>query len=71
MAVNSKSKLREILEDPRAVKIIEEYKPGFSDNPLMGPCMGMRIGTLLKFPQTGFTDEERDAILSRIDALDA
>ena len=30
MAINSKSKLKEILEDPRAVAIIEEYKPGFA-----------------------------------------
>lgn len=69
MAVNSKSKLREILEDKRAVAIIEEYKPGFVDNPQLGPVDGMRIDRLLKFPQSGFSDEQVADILAKIDAL--
>ena len=55
MAINSKSKLKEILADPRAVAIIEEYKPGFAtNNPQLGPVMGMRINLLIKFPQIWF-----------------
>ena len=71
MAINSKSKLKEILEDPRAVAIIEEYKPGFTSDTQLGPVKGMRMDLLLKFPQTGFSDEVRKAILDRLDALDA
>jgi hypothetical protein len=71
MAINSKSKLKEILADPRAVAIIEEYKPGFTNNPQLGPVMGMRINLLLKFPQSGFTGEQIKDILTRLDALDA
>ena len=71
MAISSKSKLREIVEDPRAVAIIEEYKPGFTNDPQLGPVMGMRINLLLKFPQSGFTKEQREDIFSRLDALDA
>ena len=69
MAINSKSKLREILEDKRAIAIIEEYKPGFTDNPQLGPVEGMRIDRLLKFPQSGFSDEEIAEILAKLDAL--
>lgn len=71
MAVNSKSKLKEILEDPRAVAIIEEFKPGFTANPQLGPVMGMRMNLLLKFPQSGFSDEEVRTITERLDALGA
>lgn len=71
MSINSKSKLREILEDPRAVAIIEEHKPGFTENPELTPVLGMRINLLLNFPQSGFSAEAKEDILSRLDALDA
>lgn len=71
MAINSTSKLKEILEDPRAVAIIEEYKPGFTSDPQLGPVMGMRINLLLKFPQTGLSGNQVKEILARLDALDA
>lgn len=70
MAINSRSKLRDILEDPRAVAILEEYVPGFKDTPLMGPCMGMRMNILIKFEQAGFSQEAQEEIISRLDALD-
>jgi len=70
MAINSKSKLREVLDDPRAVEIIEDYKPGFSSDPQLGPVMGMRMSLLVKFPQTGFSSADQKAILERLDALD-
>ena len=71
MAITSKSKLKEVLADPRAVAIIEEYKPGFSSDPQLGPVMGMRMNLLLKFPQTGFSEEQIKTITERLDALDA
>ncbi len=71
MAISQKSKLKEILEDPRAVAIIEEYKPGFASDPQLGPVMGMRMNLLLKFPQSGFSKEDREDIFAKLDALDA
>ena len=71
MAINSKSKLKEILADPRAAAIIEEYKPGFASDPQLGPVMGMRMNLLLNFPQTGFSEEDKQAIIAKLDALDA
>ena len=71
MAINSKSKLRDVLADPRAAAIIEEYKPGFASDPQLGPVMGMRMNLLLNFPQTGFSEEVKQAIIEKLDALDA
>lgn len=71
MGVNSKSKLRDVVADERAVAIIEEYKPGFANDPGMGPCMGMRMNLLLKFPQVGLPEKAIADIIARLDALDA
>ncbi len=71
MAISSKSKLREILEDERAVAIIDEYIPGFVSNPELGPVAGMKMRVLLKFPQVDLTKEQVAEIIERLDALDA
>jgi hypothetical protein len=73
MATNRNSKLRDILQDPRAVAIIEQKFPGFVENKAsqMGPVMGMKIGMLLKFPQVGLPKEDVNWILEELDKLDA
>ena len=71
MAISSKSKLREILEDERAVAISDEYIPGFVSNPELGPVAGMKMRVLLKFPQVDLTKEQVAEIIERLDALDA
>ena len=71
MAINSKSKLRDILADPRSAAILNEIIPGVADNPAFGPCMGMRMTTLLKFPQVSVSKEAQEELIARLDALDA
>lgn len=71
MAIDSGSKLREIIADDRAVAIIEEYQPGFTEGDQLGPVMGMRFKTLLAFPQSGISKEDQKAICEKLDALDA
>lgn len=71
MAISSRSKLGEILEDERAVAIIDEYIPGFITNPELDPVKGMRMKTLLKFPQVALNDEQKKEVIARLDALDA
>lgn len=73
MAITSKSTLRDVLADPRAVAIIEEYVPGFVEEKadMLGPVLGMKISMLLKFPQAGFKKEDVKDICDKLDALDA
>jgi len=71
MAISSKSKLREILADERAVAIIEKYVPGFAENPQLGPVMGMRYDRLLEFPQSTVPEDIKIKIKEELDALDA
>lgn len=71
MAITSKSKLREILADERAVAIVSEYIPDFVSNPELGPVAGMKMKTLLSFPQVDLPKETVKEICDRLDALDA
>lgn len=71
MAINRNSKLRDVLEVPEAVAIIEEFFPGFVEEKAsqLGPVMGMKIGMLLKFPQVGLPKDAVEKILAGLDAL--
>lgn len=71
MAINRNSKLRDVLQVPEAVAVIEEFFPGFVEEKAsqLGPVMGMKIGMLLKFPQVGLPKEAVDKILNGLDAL--
>lgn len=70
MAITSKSPLKDILQSEEACAIIEEYFPGFMDKSAeFGPVMGMKIGSLLKFPQVGLERSAVKEICAKLDAL--
>lgn len=71
MAINSKSSLKDVIADERAVAIIDEFIPGFMDRAAeFGPVMGMKFGSLLKFPQVGLDRATVKELCAKIDALD-
>ena len=59
MAITSKSTLRDVLADPRAVAVIEEYVPGFVEEKadLLGPVLGMS-DVIVDIVETGTTLKE-------------
>ncbi|MCR4669283.1 MAG: hypothetical protein K5774_07970 [Clostridia bacterium] len=72
MAISSKSSLRDVIADERAVAIIDKYIPGFMEKSAQfGPVMGMKIGMLLRFPQVGLPKDQVQGLLDELDALDA
>lgn len=71
MAITSKSPLRDIVADERAVAIVDKYVPGFmAKSDAFGPCMGMKFSMLIKFPQAGVSKETQQALCAELDALD-
>ena len=71
MAINSKSSLKDILTSEAASAIIDEYIPGFMDKSAeFGPVMGMKISSLLKFPQVGLERSAVKELCAKLDALD-
>ena len=70
MAITSKSSLKDVLQSEEACKIIEEYFPGFMERSAeFRPVMGMKIGSLLKFPQVGLDRATVKELCAKLDAL--
>jgi hypothetical protein len=71
MAYTLDTKVGEILDDTRAVEILERYAPGVSTNPMVGMARGMTLWSILAMPQAkqaGITEEMVQKILAEINA---
>ncbi len=65
------TKVGEILDDARAVEILERYSPGISKNPMLGFAKGMTLKSILSVPQAkdaGLTEEMVLKVLAEINA---
>jgi hypothetical protein len=65
------TRLGDILEDTRAVEILERYAPGASTHPMIGFAKGMSLRSLLAMPQAkeaGITEEKVEKVLAEINA---
>lgn len=64
-------KVKTILADPRAVKIIEEYIPGASHHPQLFIINNKKVGTLLHLGHlVGLTPDQVEEIRQRVEALE-
>ncbi len=69
MALTLDSTLGEILKDPKAKAVMDQYLPGVSSNPMVTMAAGMSLKTVLAMPQVaqlGLTKEKAEAILAEI-----
>lgn len=58
--------LGDILEDPQAAAVLDQYLPSASDNPIVLMAKGMSLKMLLAMPQAkqfGLTEEKAEALL--------
>jgi alpha-L-rhamnosidase len=63
------SKLGTLLDDPQAKKVLDQYAPGLSDNPMIAMAKGMTLTMLLAMPQAkqyGITKEKVQSVLDEI-----
>lgn len=69
MAITLDSTLGEILNDPQAVKVLDQYVPGASTHPMIGMAKGMTLRMVVSMPQAaqlGLTQDKVEEILSQI-----
>ncbi len=69
MAITLDTTLGQILDDPQAKAVLDQYVPGVSSNPMVAMVRGMTLNNLLALPQAaqfGLTKEKADAILAEI-----
>ncbi len=61
--------LGQILDNPQAKTIFNQYIPGVADNPMVAMARGMSLNAILSMPQAaqmGLTKEKVEAILADI-----
>ncbi len=71
MAFTLDTTLGELLKEPQAKAIIDQYLPGLSSNPMLAMVQGMSLNAILEMPQAaqfGLTKEKVEAILAEINA---
>lgn len=70
---NENSKLKDILNDPRAVELANKFFPGMLDNPGLGFILKINpnIKQLMPYKkQAGLSDEAMEKILNELYALE-
>ncbi len=71
MGLTSKSKLRDLAKDERALAIVRDYIPDFDPStPDVQALMSMTAQMAVKFPQSGITWKQGKELCDRLDALD-
>jgi len=69
MAYTLDSTLGEILDDPQAAKVLDQYVPGASQHPMMAMAKGMSLRMILSMPQAaqfGLTQDKVEAMLDQV-----
>ena len=70
MAISSSSTVKEILENPEALAIAKKYSELFDpSNEALMACAGMKVSTLIRFPQSGMDRATQQAFKDELDAL--
>lgn len=66
------STLGDILANPKAVAVLDQYIPGASQNPMLGMAKGMSLRTILSMPQAaqaGITQDKVETVLAEINKV--
>jgi hypothetical protein len=69
MAVTLDTTLGQILDEPQAKAVLDQYLPGVSANPMVAMARGMTLNSLLAMPQAaqlGITKPMVEQILAEI-----
>lgn len=65
------SKIKEVLANEEAIKIMENYIPGCSTNPQLGLIKGLKIKSLVgKGHYVGLSPEQEKEVLDKIMAIE-
>lgn len=69
MAITLDSTLGELLKDPQAKAVLDQYLPGASSNPMVTMAAGMSLKSIVAMPQAaqlGFTKEVAEQIIAEV-----
>jgi len=66
------STIGDILADPNAAKVLDQYVPGASQHPMIAMAKGMSLRMVLSMPQAaqaGLTEDKVNAVLAEINKM--
>lgn len=69
MAFTLDTTIGDLLKDPQAKAVVDQYLPGLSTNPMIAMVQGLSLNMALAMPQAaqlGLTKEKAEAILAEI-----
>jgi len=69
MTLTLDTTLGELLDDPQAKAVLDQYLPGISSNPLAQMAKGMSLRMVVSLPQAaqfGLTEEKAQEILDEV-----
>lgn len=69
MAFTMDSTLGQIIDNPQAKAVLEQYIPGVSDNPMLAMAKGMTLNMVVAMPQAaqyGITKDKVEKVLVEI-----
>jgi len=67
---NGKTKVKDLLANPEAAAILEEYIPGFTTAPETKQAYGMSIKAMCAFPQVPLTKEQSAEMIAKFEAIE-
>jgi hypothetical protein len=72
MTFTLESTIGDILANPNAAKVLDQYIPGASQNPMLAMAKGMSLRMVLSMPQAaqaGLTEDKVKTVLAEINKL--
>lgn len=63
------STLKELMENPDAIAVLEKYSPGFTKNPMLKLSMGFTLDKCVRFPQAKMSEEQIKAFEEDLKSL--
>ena len=69
MALTLDTTLGQLIDDPKAKVVLDQYLPGVSSNPMVAMVRGMTLNMILAMPQAaqlGITKEKAEALLAEV-----
>jgi len=63
------SKMKDLLKDPEAAKILEEYFPGMTTSPRIKMAYAFTLRKVASFPQVNLPPEKLEEIDKKLQAL--
>jgi hypothetical protein len=69
MTYNEQTRIRDLLNDPRAVAVLERHLPGATSHPQLHEALDMTLREVSFYPESGLTPAKLQALVQDLAQL--